>query len=64
MSLKLMLREPVTKGCMIPIWLDSNIVDTTRLLKRFGNFTKSFSTFEEMEKWLKKARRLNPEMKI
>ena len=43
---------------LVPIYLDPEIIDATRMLKRYGSFTKKFNTPEEMEKWKKKAKRL------
>lgn len=43
---------------MVPIYLDPEIIDMTRLLKRYGSFTKKFNTAEEMEKWNKKSKKL------
>jgi len=43
---------------MVPVYLDPEIIDMTRLMKRYGSFTKKFNTPEEMEKWKKKAKRL------
>ena len=48
---------------LIPVWLDPKIVDTMRLLIRFGNLTKRFKDYKEMEAWQKKARKLNKEVK-
>jgi len=43
---------------LIPIWCDPQIIDMTRLWKRFGNLTKRFKDYKEMDKWIKKAERL------
>ena len=51
-------------GSLIPIYLDPAIIDLTRLCKNYGTFTKSFENYEEMVKWVKKAHKLNPGMKI
>ena len=44
---------------LIPVWMDPEIVDMTRLEIRYGNLYKKFNTFEEMESWKKKANKLN-----
>ena len=47
-----------------PVYLFPNITDMTRLTRRFGNLIKRFSSYEEMSKWLKKAKKLNPGIEI
>lgn len=43
---------------LIPVYLDPDVIDLTCLRKRFGSVIKKFDTIEEMEVWLKKARKL------
>ncbi len=45
---------------LIPIWMDPEIIDMTRLVIWFGNLKKSFENYEEMAGWKKKADKLNP----
>ncbi len=52
-------KKEYEKYKLIPIYLDPEIVDMTRLWKRFGDLIKKFNSWEEMGKWLKKAKRLN-----
>ena len=42
----------------IPIYLDPDIIDLTRLIVRYGSFTKTFVSHEEMDKWKLKAKKL------
>lgn len=43
---------------MIPIYLDRDIIDITRLMVMYGSFSKRFVSYEEMVKWKMKAKKL------
>lgn len=43
---------------LIPTYLDPRIVDSLRLIVRYGSFTKRFVSYEEMDKWKVKAIKL------
>lgn len=43
---------------LIPIWMDPQIIDMTRLVLWFGNLSKRFNSWEEKRDWIKKARKL------
>ena len=65
MSINEMIKEnKFPKFGLLPIYLDPKIIDITRLIVRFGSIKKRFENVNEMDNWLKKARKLNPGIKI
>ena len=55
---------PIKNISLVPVWIDPVIVDMATLMRRFGNLTKRFGSWVEMELWLKKAKKLRPEMDV